>query len=507
MSEHTTEPPFQLSSGTARYWCHQCGRENPIYMAPDPTCQRCNSQFIEEIDDGGDDPRNFLSGVTMEAGDNDNDDDDFGGWENDMFQSFRRSLGGSNSSSNGGGVTRTRIRLSSDANGGNSEGETPMDAMLQNILSNLLSSGIGNDQEDMHNIGDDDDDDGDNDDDDDVNDGDDDIVSALERRRRHRQRLQRRTPMVFYRSLVDGNMQVTPLTIANNSVEGRQGDRLFPNGSSGGGDDDDDDTEDDNRNTRQGVGNNLQGILQLISTLTGASMVGNPNDYVSSQAALDNIITQLMEQTGSGSAAPPPASEDVISGLPKRAISEKEFIEDQIDCAVCKDDFNISELVIELPCQHVFHDDCIKPWLKVNGTCPVCRHSVAPPTTSANQEQEGNDHHETSSSSSSDVGDYSIQSTNRDPHGPFETDSLSPRYLNSRYPSSTTATPNGTASTTPSAPASAWLSRPASSSPWSSSIPRMFPQASDSTYRSLRTPSRQQGQSNTDPVDVDIELD
>jgi len=29
-----------------------------------------------------------------------------------------------------------------------------------------------------------------------------------------------------------------------------------------------------------------------------AGIVGNPNDYVFSQTALDNIITQLMEQNG-----------------------------------------------------------------------------------------------------------------------------------------------------------------------------------------------------------------
>lgn len=42
-------------------------------------------------------------------------------------------------------------------------------------------------------------------------------------------------------------------------------------------------------------------LLQLLSALTGAPMdagfVGNPNDYVFSQTALDNIISQLMEQT------------------------------------------------------------------------------------------------------------------------------------------------------------------------------------------------------------------
>ena len=43
-------------------------------------------------------------------------------------------------------------------------------------------------------------------------------------------------------------------------------------------------------------------ILQFLSAMTGApidgGLVGNPNDYVFSQTALDNIITQLMEQAG-----------------------------------------------------------------------------------------------------------------------------------------------------------------------------------------------------------------
>ncbi|KAI9301171.1 hypothetical protein BJ944DRAFT_169564, partial [Cunninghamella echinulata] len=107
----------------------------------------------------------------------------------------------------------------------------------------------------------------------------------------------------------------------------------------------------------------------ITGTPFDGGFVGNPNDYVFSQNALDNIITQLMEQTGSRS-APPPAPEDVIESLPKRKLTESEF-KDQVDCAVCKDEFILDESVIELPCQHIFHDDCIKPWLKVNGTCPV----------------------------------------------------------------------------------------------------------------------------------------
>lgn len=88
--------------------------------------------------------------------------------------------------------------------------------------------------------------------------------------------------------------------------------------------------------------------------------------------------------------APPPAPEDVIEALPKRKLTDDEigkaplqladrfratdksfFLARQTDCAVCKDEFSQEEQVTQLPCAHIFHEDCIKPWLKMNGTCPV----------------------------------------------------------------------------------------------------------------------------------------
>jgi hypothetical protein len=68
--------------------------------------------------------------------------------------------------------------------------------------------------------------------------------------------------------------------------------------------------------------------------------------------------------------APPPAPEQVIESLKKRPLTDQE-ISTEADCAVCKDQFEIHEIVIELPCEHIFHGDCIKPWLQLNSTCPV----------------------------------------------------------------------------------------------------------------------------------------
>jgi len=40
---------------------------------------------------------------------------------------------------------------------------------------------------------------------------------------------------------------------------------------------------------------------------------------------------------------------------------------------VCWDDFVLQEKVKQLECEHLYHPDCIIPWLKLHGTCPICR--------------------------------------------------------------------------------------------------------------------------------------
>lgn len=49
-------------------------------------------------------------------------------------------------------------------------------------------------------------------------------------------------------------------------------------------------------------------------------------------------------------------------------------------CPICldteSDDDNKIEPYNDLPCQHVFHNKCIEPWISKNGLCPICRANV-----------------------------------------------------------------------------------------------------------------------------------
>nr|XP_015096713.1 E3 ubiquitin-protein ligase RNF126 isoform X4 [Vicugna pacos] len=99
----------------------------------------------------------------------------------------------------------------------------------------------------------------------------------------------------------------------------------------------------------------------------------NPMDYAWGANGLDAIITQLLNQFEN--TGPPPADKEKIQALPTVPVTE-EHVGSGLECPVCKDDFGLGERVRQLPCNHLFHDGCIVPWLEQHDSCPVCRKSL-----------------------------------------------------------------------------------------------------------------------------------
>lgn len=87
---------------------------------------------------------------------------------------------------------------------------------------------------------------------------------------------------------------------------------------------------------------------------------------------LEGFIEGLTENDRPG---PPPAAASAIEALPRVKISETHQTNDT-HCPVCKDEFEVDGEATELPCKHLYHSDCIVPWLAIHNTCPVCRYEI-----------------------------------------------------------------------------------------------------------------------------------
>ena len=66
----------------------------------------------------------------------------------------------------------------------------------------------------------------------------------------------------------------------------------------------------------------------------------------------------------SGHAGAPPATSGDINLLEDVDVEGGE-------CAVCQEE--LGDRCKKMRCGHVYHFDCLAPWLRIHNTCPVCR--------------------------------------------------------------------------------------------------------------------------------------
>jgi len=95
--------------------------------------------------------------------------------------------------------------------------------------------------------------------------------------------------------------------------------------------------------------------------------VGEGNDDVSIQHEQNQDQNENRQQE-----QPRPATSSFMDNNPS---------EMQTTCSICIDDFEPGERLRMLPrCQHIFHTDCILPWLtERQGCCPLCKTDVVKP--------------------------------------------------------------------------------------------------------------------------------
>ena len=104
-------------------------------------------------------------------------------------------------------------------------------------------------------------------------------------------------------------------------------------------------------------------------------------DFTSGELGLEHILQRLMDQYQPQAT---PASSSAVAELPRLKVSASglETTADPLRadrpaackigdaCTVCHDDFEEGTEIVQLPCKHCFHQDCLLPWLEA--VSPAC---------------------------------------------------------------------------------------------------------------------------------------
>ena len=67
--------------------------------------------------------------------------------------------------------------------------------------------------------------------------------------------------------------------------------------------------------------------------------------------------------------------ERIMELLPCSILTEKKDGENN-ECIICLSEFEVGDSITTLPCVHIFHNECIKNWLKNNNHCPICKFEI-----------------------------------------------------------------------------------------------------------------------------------
>ncbi|KAH7548123.1 hypothetical protein ACOSP7_032532 [Xanthoceras sorbifolium] len=102
-------------------------------------------------------------------------------------------------------------------------------------------------------------------------------------------------------------------------------------------------------------------------------------------SGFERLLEQLsqIDMNGIGGFENPPASKAAIESMPVVFVDSC-LVEMESHCAVCKEAFELGSEAREMPCKHIYHSDCILPWLSLRNSCPVCRHELPSDTSNNN---------------------------------------------------------------------------------------------------------------------------
>ncbi|XP_062193439.1 E3 ubiquitin-protein ligase AIP2 [Phragmites australis] len=109
-----------------------------------------------------------------------------------------------------------------------------------------------------------------------------------------------------------------------------------------------------------------------------APAIMNFLDTISGDRDLETALEESLQGIMGNPPKVPPASKEVVANLPVITVTDEVIarLGSETECAVCRENLVVDDKMQELPCKHLFHPPCLKPWLDENNSCPICRHEL-----------------------------------------------------------------------------------------------------------------------------------
>jgi E3 ubiquitin-protein ligase RNF115/126 len=125
------------------------------------------------------------------------------------------------------------------------------------------------------------------------------------------------------------------------------------------------------QNRNQGVNNGqppvnpFMGLFQQMLGIQGNNIIG---DYAFGN--IDGLLNTLFQNQKPATRA---ACKRIVDDLDVITIDQSD-VDKKLECAICKDEYALEDKVKVLPCNHLFHGQCIDKWLENSNVCPICRY-------------------------------------------------------------------------------------------------------------------------------------
>ena len=100
------------------------------------------------------------------------------------------------------------------------------------------------------------------------------------------------------------------------------------------------------------------GINNIMNNMINNAFMNNANYYANDE----NANTAL--------------NPEILKNLIVIKVDISELSESEKECIICMEEFKNDDDGIYLPCQHLFHKNCLFEWFKIKDCCPICKNKV-----------------------------------------------------------------------------------------------------------------------------------